>query len=107
MLNCFLLNITDASENLPDAPEMSFWIALPEIWESLEKQIRGCVDVNSCGSIEKKPEIEKDCGVEDIEEIEEKSENVGTEVYSGMIIGERNRDGDLNINITREKKLTN
>ena len=33
--------------------------------------------------------------------------NVGTEVYSGMIIGERNREGDLNINITREKKLTN
>ena len=33
--------------------------------------------------------------------------NVGTEVYDGMIIGERNRDGDLNINITREKKLTN
>ena len=31
----------------------------------------------------------------------------GTDVYDGMIIGERNRDGDLNINITREKKLTN
>ena len=33
--------------------------------------------------------------------------NVGTEVYDGMIIGERNRDGDLALNITREKKLTN
>ena len=33
--------------------------------------------------------------------------DVGTEVYDGMIIGERNRDGDLSINITREKKLTN
>ena len=33
--------------------------------------------------------------------------NVGTDVYDGMIIGERNRDGDLNLNITREKKLTN
>ena len=33
--------------------------------------------------------------------------NVGTEVYDGMIIGERNREGDININITREKKLTN
>ncbi len=33
--------------------------------------------------------------------------NVGTDVYDGMIIGERNRDGDLNVNITREKKLTN
>ena len=33
--------------------------------------------------------------------------NVGTEVYDGMIIGERNRNGDLTINITREKKLTN
>ncbi len=33
--------------------------------------------------------------------------SVGTDVYDGMIIGERNRDGDLNLNITREKKLTN
>jgi GTP-binding protein len=32
---------------------------------------------------------------------------VGTEVYSGMIIGERNRTEDLTVNITREKKLTN
>ena len=32
---------------------------------------------------------------------------VGTDVYDGMIVGERNRDGDLNVNITREKKLTN
>ena len=33
--------------------------------------------------------------------------NIGTEVYDGMIIGERNRTEDLNVNITREKKLTN
>ncbi len=32
---------------------------------------------------------------------------VGTEVYNGMIIGERNKAGDLNVNITKEKKLTN
>lgn len=32
---------------------------------------------------------------------------VGTEVYAGMIVGERNRSGDLNVNITKEKKLTN
>lgn len=32
---------------------------------------------------------------------------VGTEVYKGMIIGERNRSGDLEVNITKEKKLTN
>ena len=32
---------------------------------------------------------------------------VGTEVYEGMVIGERNREGDLNVNITKEKKLTN
>ena len=32
---------------------------------------------------------------------------VGTEVYKGMIIGERNRPGDLDVNITKEKKLTN
>ena len=33
--------------------------------------------------------------------------NVGEEVYDGMVIGERNRQGDLVLNITREKKLTN
>ncbi len=33
--------------------------------------------------------------------------DVGTEVYSGMIIGERNKPGDLLVNITKEKKLTN
>tara|TARA_Y100001968_G_scaffold117257_1_gene106639 strand:- start:3758 stop:5587 length:1830 start_codon:yes stop_codon:yes gene_type:complete len=33
--------------------------------------------------------------------------SVGTKVYAGMIIGERNKDGDLNVNITKEKKLTN
>jgi len=32
---------------------------------------------------------------------------VGTEVYEGMIAGERNRSGDLEVNITKEKKLTN
>jgi len=32
---------------------------------------------------------------------------VGTEVYGGMIVGERNRAGDLNVNIVKEKKLTN
>ncbi len=33
--------------------------------------------------------------------------DVNTEVYKGMVIGERNRPGDLHVNITREKKLTN
>ncbi|MFC1556829.1 translational GTPase TypA [candidate division KSB1 bacterium] len=32
---------------------------------------------------------------------------VGTAVYEGMVIGERNRSGDLSVNITKEKKLTN
>ena len=32
---------------------------------------------------------------------------VGTMVYMGMIVGERNKTGDLDINITKEKKLTN
>ncbi|MEK6223468.1 MAG: translational GTPase TypA [Thermodesulfobacteriales bacterium] len=32
---------------------------------------------------------------------------VTTQVYAGMIIGERNRSGDLTVNITKEKKLTN
>jgi len=31
----------------------------------------------------------------------------GYEVYGGMIIGERNRTGDMTVNITKEKKLTN
>ncbi len=33
--------------------------------------------------------------------------DVGTKVYCGMVIGERNKSGDLNVNITKEKKLTN
>lgn len=32
---------------------------------------------------------------------------VGTQVYMGMIVGERNKTEDLNVNITKEKKLTN
>ena len=32
---------------------------------------------------------------------------VGTDVYAGMVIGERNRSEDLVVNITREKKLSN
>jgi GTP-binding protein len=31
----------------------------------------------------------------------------GTEVYEGMIIGENSRDADLDVNIVKEKKLTN
>jgi GTP-binding protein len=31
----------------------------------------------------------------------------GTEVYEGMICGENARDADLNVNIVKEKKLTN
>jgi GTP-binding protein len=31
----------------------------------------------------------------------------GTSVYEGMIIGEHNRVNDLDVNVTREKKLTN
>jgi GTP-binding protein len=33
--------------------------------------------------------------------------SVGTQVYLGMVIGERNKTGDLDLNITREKKLSN
>ncbi len=32
---------------------------------------------------------------------------VGTEVYEGMIVGENSKGVDLNVNVTREKKLTN
>jgi GTP-binding protein len=31
----------------------------------------------------------------------------GVRVYEGMVIGEYSRDADLNVNICREKKLTN
>jgi len=31
----------------------------------------------------------------------------GTEVYCGMIVGENTRTGDMDVNITKEKKLTN
>ncbi|OQX69320.1 MAG: GTP-binding protein TypA [Sorangiineae bacterium NIC37A_2] len=31
----------------------------------------------------------------------------GTEVYEGMIVGEHNRENDLDVNVTKEKKLTN
>ena len=33
--------------------------------------------------------------------------DTGTEVYKGMIVGERNRTGDLDVNIIREKKMSN
>ena len=33
--------------------------------------------------------------------------NAGEEVYEGQVIGENNRQGDLVINVTRSKKLTN
>jgi GTP-binding protein len=31
----------------------------------------------------------------------------GTEVYEGMVVGENARDRDLDVNIVKEKKLTN
>jgi GTP-binding protein len=31
----------------------------------------------------------------------------GDEVYEGMIVGENSRDSDIDVNITKEKKLTN
>jgi GTP-binding protein len=31
----------------------------------------------------------------------------GTPVYEGMIVGENNKDMDLEVNVCREKKLTN
>jgi GTP-binding protein len=30
-----------------------------------------------------------------------------TEVYVGMVVGENNRDNDLNVNVCKNKKLTN
>ncbi len=32
---------------------------------------------------------------------------VGAQVYCGMVVGERNKSMDLNVNITKQKKLTN
>jgi GTP-binding protein len=31
----------------------------------------------------------------------------GEQVYEGMVVGENAREGDINVNITKEKKLTN
>ena len=31
----------------------------------------------------------------------------GNPVYEGMIVGEHNRDNDIDVNATKEKKLTN
>jgi GTP-binding protein len=31
----------------------------------------------------------------------------GTDVYEGMIVGENSRSDDMDVNITRERKLTN
>ena len=42
--------------------------------------------------------------------LEERSElfiGAGVEVYEGMIVGENSRSGDMDVNPTREKKLTN
>src|SRR5690606_28456044 len=33
--------------------------------------------------------------------------NPGTDVYEGMIVGEANKSEELNVNVVREKKLTN
>jgi GTP-binding protein len=33
--------------------------------------------------------------------------SAGTEVYEGMVVGENSRDADLDVNIVKEKKLTN
>lgn len=35
------------------------------------------------------------------------TEETGTEVYEGMIVGENSRADDMDVNITKEKKLTN
>jgi GTP-binding protein len=33
--------------------------------------------------------------------------SAGVEVYEGMIVGEHARDNDLDVNVVREKKMTN
>ena len=45
-----------------------------------------------------------------IEHAQERGEmfvEAGDRVYEGMVIGENARDGDIAVNITKEKKLTN
>jgi len=42
--------------------------------------------------------------------LQERSElfiGAGVEVYEGMIVGENSRSGDMDVNVTKEKKLTN
>jgi GTP-binding protein len=31
----------------------------------------------------------------------------GVDVYEGMVVGENSRSGDMDVNVTKEKKLTN
>ena len=33
--------------------------------------------------------------------------DAGTDVYEGMVVGENSRSGDMDVNVTKEKKLTN
>jgi GTP-binding protein len=46
-------------------------------------------------------------GLDGLQERAELFVGPGDEVYEGMIVGENSRDNDLNVNPTREKKLTN
>ena len=49
-------------------------------------------------------------GLYDIDGLQDRGQffvPVGTAVYTGMIVGENNRDGDLELNVCRAKKLTN
>ena len=42
--------------------------------------------------------------------LQERSElfiGAGVEVYEGMVVGENARAGDMDVNVTKEKKLTN
>ena len=46
-------------------------------------------------------------GAEEIVDLGGRAVVPGLEVYEGMIVGENARDNDLDVNITKEKKLTN
>jgi GTP-binding protein len=46
-------------------------------------------------------------GLFNLEERAELFIGAGVEVYEGMIVGENSRSGDMNVNPTKEKKLTN
>jgi GTP-binding protein len=54
-----------------------------------------------------RPGISNSYGLFNLEQRAELFIGAGVEVYEGMIVGENSRSGDMDVNATKEKKLTN